>query len=271
MSGERPLPAECARLAAGLRELKDRTGLSLAALAGRTPYSKSSWERYLNGKKLPPKQAVEALCALAEEPAGRLVALWELAEQAWSGRSAEAGTDAPRGVRTPPGPAERGWRTPVVSGAVAVLALALAVTVFLTTGGSAPGGHDHDGLAATSPYLQYQEPACKGEVCEAADPTRTGCGLEAVTLFKRRAAGGQQVELRYSEKCAAVWGKTQGLHVGDRVELRLPGAGTKTVTAASQRDTETYLSTAMTVTADPHGARVCLLPAGGPQQCFGAA
>ncbi|WP_256090352.1 helix-turn-helix domain-containing protein, partial [Actinacidiphila rubida] len=41
-----------------LRVLTDRTGLSLSALAHRTPYSKSSWERYLNGKALPPQHAV---------------------------------------------------------------------------------------------------------------------------------------------------------------------------------------------------------------------
>ncbi|MER6311075.1 helix-turn-helix transcriptional regulator, partial [Streptomyces sp. NPDC001657] len=80
-----------------MRELRGRTGLSLAALAARTPYSKSSWERYLNGKKLPPRDAVEALCRLAGEPAGRLLALWELADAAWSGRAAhDAGRAAER-------------------------------------------------------------------------------------------------------------------------------------------------------------------------------
>ncbi|WP_261801965.1 XRE family transcriptional regulator [Streptomyces sp. ISID311] len=84
-------------LAAGLRELRGRTGLSLAGLAARTPYSKSSWERYLNGKKLPPRDAVEALCRLAEEPAGRLLALWELADADWSGRG-RSGTGRGRGA-----------------------------------------------------------------------------------------------------------------------------------------------------------------------------
>ncbi|USA01676.1 helix-turn-helix domain-containing protein [Streptomyces lydicamycinicus] len=95
---------ECSRLAAGLRELRARTGLSLAALAARTPYSKSSWERYLNGKKLPPRDAVEALCRLAGEPAGRLVALWELADAAWSGRGRSGAAQVrDGGVRRPTG------------------------------------------------------------------------------------------------------------------------------------------------------------------------
>ncbi|WP_405408742.1 helix-turn-helix domain-containing protein [Streptomyces decoyicus] len=82
---------ENSRLAERMRELRRRTGLTLAALAERTPYSKSSWERYLNAKKLPPRGAVEALCLLAGEPPGQLVALWELADAAWSGRGRSGG------------------------------------------------------------------------------------------------------------------------------------------------------------------------------------
>nr|WP_228454487.1 XRE family transcriptional regulator [Streptomyces alkaliphilus] len=73
-------------MAAELRSLRERTGLSLAALADRTTASKSSWHRYLGGTKLPPRDVVVELCALAGEPPGRAVALWELAETARSGR-----------------------------------------------------------------------------------------------------------------------------------------------------------------------------------------
>ncbi|GAA3049120.1 hypothetical protein GCM10020000_31990 [Streptomyces olivoverticillatus] len=61
-----------------------------------------------------------------------------------------------------------------------------------------------------------------------------GCGAEGmvVTLLKRKASGGQRVEIRYGAKCGAVWVRTMGLHVGDRVELSLPGADTKEVRAA---------------------------------------
>ncbi|KNE79668.1 hypothetical protein ADZ36_26265 [Streptomyces fradiae] len=78
-----------------MRELRKGTGLSLAALAERTPYSKSSWERYLNGKKQVPRQAVEALCRLAGERPERLLVLWDLADAEWSGRGA-FGSAAPR-------------------------------------------------------------------------------------------------------------------------------------------------------------------------------
>lgn len=85
MSDAGPGPARI-RLAMELRGLRERQGLSLAALADRTPYSKSTWGRYLSGGSLPPWSAVQALTALADEPEARLRALWELAEHEWSGR-----------------------------------------------------------------------------------------------------------------------------------------------------------------------------------------
>ncbi|MFJ1576087.1 helix-turn-helix domain-containing protein [Streptomyces sp. NPDC088182] len=126
--------AECERLAGELSALRARTGLSLVALAGRTPYSKSSWQRYLNGTKPLPRQAVTALCALAGEPPGRLLALWELADAAWSGRAAAdtkagakagagAGVGAARGPSPPPPvPARTGQGGPAGSAGPAALA-----------------------------------------------------------------------------------------------------------------------------------------------------
>ncbi|MCS0634731.1 peptidoglycan-binding protein [Streptomyces sp. LP05-1] len=62
-----------------LRRLKDHSGLSLAALAGRTGYSRSSWERYLNGKQPVPRRAVEELARVCGSDATRLVVLHEVA------------------------------------------------------------------------------------------------------------------------------------------------------------------------------------------------
>ncbi len=67
-----------------------------------------------------------------------------------------------------------------------------------------------------------------------------------------------------------MWGRITNPRLGDRLELLVPDAETKTVTAASQRDTELYLATAMSPTEDVRAARVCLLPAGGGgRECFG--
>ncbi|MEU8951525.1 helix-turn-helix domain-containing protein [Streptomyces sp. NPDC048489] len=78
MTPSAPSPSG-ARLAIALRQLKQRTGLSLAQLAHATTFSKSSWERYLNGKGLPSRSAVKELCRLAGEPADHPLALLDIA------------------------------------------------------------------------------------------------------------------------------------------------------------------------------------------------
>jgi len=71
------------QLVVQLRRLKDHSGLGLAALASRTGYSRSSWDRYLNGKALPPAEAVEALARACDTEPARLLAQREVAEEAW--------------------------------------------------------------------------------------------------------------------------------------------------------------------------------------------
>ncbi|KOG34065.1 helix-turn-helix domain-containing protein [Streptomyces resistomycificus] len=90
MGGWQPLPddlpPEVRHFVEQLRLLKDRTGLSLVALGARTAYSKSSWHRYLNATQPPPRQAVSALCRIADlesADAERFGVRWELAVQAW--------------------------------------------------------------------------------------------------------------------------------------------------------------------------------------------
>ncbi|NYV75759.1 helix-turn-helix transcriptional regulator, partial [Streptomyces sp. UH6] len=67
-----------------LRMLVDRGGLGIAAVADNTGYSRTSWERYLNGRLLPPKGAVIALAEVTGANPLHLTTLWELAERAWS-------------------------------------------------------------------------------------------------------------------------------------------------------------------------------------------
>ncbi|MFC8538305.1 helix-turn-helix domain-containing protein [Streptomyces sp. NPDC057249] len=75
-----------------LRELKDRQGLSIAALATRTGFGKSSWDRYLNGRAVPPEEAVRAAALLCGVEPAPLLELRELAAAA--GTEAVPGTDA---------------------------------------------------------------------------------------------------------------------------------------------------------------------------------
>ncbi|MFC9948179.1 helix-turn-helix domain-containing protein [Streptomyces pratensis] len=67
-----------------LRRLVDRSGLGLAAVADRTGYSKTSWERYLNGRLLAPRGAIVALAEVTGTQQHHLTTMWELAERAWS-------------------------------------------------------------------------------------------------------------------------------------------------------------------------------------------
>ncbi|MEL5956361.1 helix-turn-helix domain-containing protein [Streptomyces sp. CLV115] len=76
------LPSSERQLLVHLRRLKDHSGLSLAALSTRTSYSRSSWERYLNGKKPVPRKAVEELAQVCGTEPTRLVVLYEVAERA---------------------------------------------------------------------------------------------------------------------------------------------------------------------------------------------
>ncbi|MGW0782102.1 DUF2690 domain-containing protein [Streptomyces sp. NPDC002913] len=78
------LDPQVREFAGQLRRLVDRSGLGLAALADRTGYSKTSWERYLNGRLLAPKGAIVALAEATGTPQHHLTTMWELAERAWS-------------------------------------------------------------------------------------------------------------------------------------------------------------------------------------------
>ncbi|MFF8030425.1 MULTISPECIES: DUF2690 domain-containing protein [unclassified Streptomyces] len=67
-----------------LRRVVDRSGLSVASVSDRTGYSKTSWERYLNGRLLAPKGAIVALAEVTGTNPTHLTTMWELAERAWS-------------------------------------------------------------------------------------------------------------------------------------------------------------------------------------------
>lgn len=113
MTDEKPMPGQLhpdvGRLAGELRRLRERSGLSLTALAQQTLYSRSAWDRYLNGKAMPPRQAVIRLGEIAGAEPERLMVMWEYAITAWR----DQGTDA---TRTGHDPASAGQDTPAAPG-----------------------------------------------------------------------------------------------------------------------------------------------------------
>ncbi|MEV1077023.1 DUF2690 domain-containing protein [Streptomyces sp. NPDC050211] len=275
MSGgtQRPAPSpspspERARLTAALRELKARTGLSLAGLEDRTPYSKSSWERYLNGKTMPPRQAVQALCQLAGEPEGRPLALWEIAEAEWRGRAREAGArvpaPAPDGAEVP----RAGGRgvsvaviVTVVACAVAVGGVALALFLLL-------GGEEEPQVATVS--SSPTGPRCRGAECEGRNPMHMGCGRGPDTLASYRTATGARMELRYSEACGAGWARVWDTRVGDRIAMTAEGGHARTAEVVDEVDAQSYVYTAMSEARPGTVVRACFRPAadGGERECF---
>ncbi|MFE7479205.1 peptidoglycan-binding protein [Streptomyces sp. NPDC057552] len=85
------LSDQAAELVGELRTVKSRSGLTLVALARKTAYSKSSWERYLNGRTLPSADAVRALCTVAGCDPVPLLALRDVAAAADAAARKERG------------------------------------------------------------------------------------------------------------------------------------------------------------------------------------
>jgi transcriptional regulator with XRE-family HTH domain len=90
MPRSKALPDEldpCAQqLVERLRQLKDHSELTMRHLATKTGYSAKSWERYLGGKSLPPREAVEALARITGADPVPLVALHEIADETRNSR-----------------------------------------------------------------------------------------------------------------------------------------------------------------------------------------
>nr|WP_197973924.1 peptidoglycan-binding protein [Streptomyces gossypiisoli] len=94
------LPAELHphvhQLIVRLRRLKDHSELSTRQLAARSGYSAKSWQRYLNGRSLPPREAVEAMARIGGDDPARLLVMHEIAAQRWAEGRVVA-TDATNG------------------------------------------------------------------------------------------------------------------------------------------------------------------------------
>ncbi|MFE6827842.1 helix-turn-helix domain-containing protein [Streptomyces sp. NPDC057690] len=298
---------EGVRLASTLRELRERTGLSLAGLAARTTFSKSSWERYLNGRTLPPRTAVEELCRLANEPVGRCLSLWEIAESEWGGRAKEAEPARPaRPTAAPPAPAlpaataatadgsapvgaapvgaapvgaapvgHRGAATAaVLASASAAVFGAIALTLFLLPGRHGtplPAAHP-SASASASASSSVTGPRCRGTACEGGSPMDMRCATAPETLAEHVTATGASVQLRYSRECGTSWTRMWGARIGDRIESEAVG-GVRTYRAEvkDRAEADTYVHTAMTATRPGTLVRTCFLPtADGGTECFEA-
>lgn len=165
MSRWKALPAELHphvhQLIVSLRRLKDHSELSTRRLAVKTGYSAKSWQRYLNGRSLPPLEAVEAMARVGGDDPARLLVMHEIAAQRWAeGRTAGTGTPedasatpAPEHAPTERQPYGRLLRVAVAAGAV-VTVLSVSVALLLAvrlTEARAQLAHDRGDADVTTP------------------------------------------------------------------------------------------------------------------------
>ncbi|WP_436737162.1 helix-turn-helix domain-containing protein [Streptomyces sp. BBFR102] len=288
-------PPECRRLLGELRSLRERSGRSLAGLAAATPYSKSSWGRYLSGAQPVPRAAVAALCEVAGEPSGRVLALWELADAEWSGRGScavpgragpppspgapasprptdtGAGPEGEHGLRPPWPPRRRRTRWLLAAGAVLAVAAGTGAGVKALAERAPRAAASEPG---TGPWQQHGPlvHGCTGPECDGLAPNTMGCDRAdaVVTLAEYRTEEGRRVQVRYGRHCRALWARASGLRSGDRFALRLPGAPARTAGPVDEKEAAGYLATLMTGLSEPgavSGARACLLPVHGGEEC----
>ncbi|MHA6757560.1 helix-turn-helix domain-containing protein [Streptacidiphilus sp. PAMC 29251] len=285
-----PTPSPGGRLAAELRALRARSGLSLAALAVKSAYSKSSWERYLNGRTLPPWPAVRTLCALADGSEPKVRALWELAETAWSGRAVVASSSTPTPTEAAaPVPAaavaesaapqqSRAVTRPrsrTRSGAAVLAGMALCGSALTAGAGYAWQGGGAGRRASSVPFSASASRSgfqvrCRSRSCEGADPIAMLCGAIPQTLAEFKTAEGAGLQIRYNPQCQAAWARAWNTRAGDQVSMTTPGQPTRTVLVASQDAAETFRYTPMVAaTADGTVLQACLTPVDhGRRQCF---
>ncbi|MEU9157489.1 DUF2690 domain-containing protein [Streptomyces sp. NPDC048417] len=221
--------------AASLRELKERTGLSLAALAARTPYSKSAWHRYLTGAKRPPRPAVEALARLAGVDPAAVLALCEAAE--------EQPATAPAPER-----ARRRWRLPLT--ALALLAVAGVTAAAVTVS---------DRRAAQGTQPVSGAPRCHGRSCQGELPDASACARDAQT--KSRVTGAAyDVRLRYSPTCGTAWSEVR-LHAPHAREVSVR-TGQNVLSASYPAEDSVGYTSPMIAVPTPRGVEACAEVAG---------
>ncbi|MER8046011.1 DUF2690 domain-containing protein [Streptomyces sp. NPDC094032] len=253
---------------AGMRRIKEEFGLSYVRLAEKTHYSRSSWERFLNGKQWPRRAAIQQLAeVVGEDPTG-LIELWERAEElvresrraterASGGGPERSGGPEPRPGDTASGPTPSsapGRGRPLVHMAIGAVLGALTVIAVLGVNtavggplrgvGIAPSGERTPGAAAQGPTVRasatvpdHPGPGCSGETCLGREPQTMNCQWDASTV-RQLYLRGLRIQLRHSPACQAVWGRLENGAIGDGVIVT--DKGSRTEEAAIRVDHDTY-------------------------------
>ncbi|SHK64143.1 helix-turn-helix domain-containing protein [Actinacidiphila paucisporea] len=177
------IPLDMRRLATQLRRMKDRSGLTVPALAARTAESADAWAGYLAAAKVPPLAAVEVLAQACGADYDRVGALWKLAEKASTG-TGDRGRDKPVPQPDPLDPLSAQDAMPArrrrflllaAAGVLAVAALLAVVLMAGTSNGRAPGGDaDSPGKGGTASGAPLPSAPPRGRTPAAQDPGGPG-------------------------------------------------------------------------------------------------
>ncbi|GGZ80032.1 helix-turn-helix domain-containing protein [Streptomyces bluensis] len=258
------LEPEVVHLVQELRSLKDVTELTLIALASQTAYSKSAWERYLNGKKFPPRQAVLAMAEVAgPEHVAPLLELWRRAAhaQARGGGREKTQTAEVTGATEPPSRDRRLSRWHLIFGAASaalLMCVVLLVVAVTHAGNEDLGSKKSDGAKPAAGPSGLATPKstslaeCRHKTCEGKDPRLAGCGDDARTAASIWLSN-TLIELRYSSRCQAAWGRILQAKVGDQVHV--DGIDGAPQTGRVSFGVDAF--SPMTPAADPSRARAC--------------
>ncbi|WP_052397394.1 helix-turn-helix domain-containing protein [Streptomyces sp. NRRL F-5123] len=179
-------PVDMRRLATQLRRMKDRSGLTVPALAARTAESAEAWASYLAARRVPPLAAVEVLAQASGADYERAGALWRLADKAANG-TGERGRGRPvpdPDPLDPLGAAEglpSGRRRAVLLGAAGVCAVAalLAIVLLAGTGSSSAPGHGAAPTATATTAPASRTPAASPPRTHPQASGRTPAGTTA--------------------------------------------------------------------------------------------
>ncbi|MFC9591466.1 DUF2690 domain-containing protein [Streptomyces sp. NPDC056944] len=215
-------------LAGELLALKKASGSSFVQLSEKTHYAKSSWERWVNGKQFPPRDAVERLARLCGTDPAPLLALWaeedarrsaapESEDGAEAGAEGEAEDGVEDGAEVAPeagAAATRRRRVLWASVVLAVLLVAGAISYAALSGSGEPPV-----APRPKPVVTVAGPAtgCTLTACEGRDPKKMNCGADAVTVRTGSIPKDLVIELRYSRACKAAWGRISFAQVGATV------------------------------------------------------
>jgi transcriptional regulator with XRE-family HTH domain len=279
------LPAAYRELVTDLRQLKDRSGLSLTELGRMSAISKSSWERYLNAKQFPPRHAVQALCRAAQESEEVALYRWERADVAWNRRGhitspAELKPDQSTGHRNggvdvSGAKATRSFMHRALLAASSLITTrpwAATVTVLsLCAGMLVPAAIIHASYE-TGGAASARPPICRLRSCEGRDPLTTACE-DPVTVGSRTAADGTRLEIRLSPSCQAGWARSWPAHGGFRIEVTSPDGHAQAATVPTALPTAgEMVTTTMIAATHATGLRCCYYPSAGQpgRECFNA-